>query len=137
MSNNKEFNDFKQSLIDGNEKNYGAEIREKYGDQAVDESNSKLMGLTQEQYDEGERLRLAFEETLKAAFATGDPAGELAQNACDFHRQWLCIFYPNYNKEYHKALGEMYVADERFRVNYDKLGIGCTEFLRDAINIWA
>ena len=70
----------------------------------------------------------------KAAFDTGDPAGELAQEACDLHRQWLCIFYPKYSKEYHKGLGEMYVADERFRANYDKLAPGCAKFLRDAIN---
>lgn len=39
-------------------------------------------------------------------------------------------------KEYHKGLGEFYVADERFRANYDKLASGCTEFLRDAINVY-
>jgi len=134
MSN--QFDQFKQSLIDENDRQYGAEVREKYGDQAADESNAHLKGLTQEQYDEGERLRLALEETLKAAFDTGDPAGELAQKACDLHRQWLCVFYPKYSKAYHMGLAEMYVADERFRANYDKLAPGCTEFLRDAINIY-
>ena len=83
-----------------------------------------------------ECLRISFEETLKAAFETGDPAWELAQEACDLHRQWLCIFYPKYNNEYHKGLGEMYVADERFRAIYDKLAPVCTEFLRDAINFY-
>jgi hypothetical protein len=34
------------------------------------------------------------------------------------------------------GLGEMYVADERFSANYEKLGAGCTEFLRDAINVY-
>ena len=57
------FEDFKQSLIDKNERRYGAEIREKYGDQAVDGSNARVKGLTQEQYDDGERLRLALEKT--------------------------------------------------------------------------
>jgi len=125
-----------QSLIDENERKYGAEIREKYGDRAVDESNTKLKSLAAEQYAEGERLRLAFEETLKAAFDAGDPAGALAQKACDMHRQWLHVFYPNYNAEYHKALAEMYVADERFKANYDKLAPGCAEFLCNAINIY-
>lgn len=136
MSDNEKFEGFKQSLIDENERKYGAEVRAKYGNQIVDESNAKLMGLTQQQHDESVRLCFEFEETLKAAFATGNPAGELAQKACDLHRQWLCMFYPRYNKEYHKGLGEMYVADGRFRANYDKLAPGCTEFLRDAINIY-
>ena len=136
MTDNEKFEGFKQTLIKENEQKYGAEIREKYGNSAVDESNAKLKGLTKEQYDEGERLRIQIEETLKTAFDTGDPAGDLAQKACGLHRQWLCVFYPNYSKEYHRALGEMYVADERFRANYDKIAPGCTEFLRDAINIY-
>jgi len=136
MSDHEKFEGFKQSLIDGNERKYGMEIRTKYGDGTVDETNAKLKGLTKEQYDEGERLRIEFEETLKAAFDTGGPAGELAQKACDLHRQWLCVFYPKYSKEYHKGLGEMYVADERFKANYEKLATGCTEFLRDAINVY-
>jgi DNA-binding transcriptional MerR regulator len=136
MADNEKFDGFKQSLIDENEKKYGKEIRKRYGDTAVDGSNAKLTGLTQEQYDEGERLQLLLEETLKDAFDTCDPAGELAQKACDLHRQWLCVFYPNYSKEYHKGLGEMYVTDERFCANYDKLAPGCTEFFRNAINIY-
>jgi DNA-binding transcriptional MerR regulator len=136
MPDEEKFEGFKQSLVDENERKYGKEIREKYGNKAVNESNAKLAGLTQEQYDEGERLRLKFEETLKTAFDNGDPAGDLAQAACDLHRQWLCIYYPKYGREYHKGLGEMYVTDERFRTNYDKLAPGAAEFLRDAVNIY-
>ena len=136
MSDNEKFEGFKQSLIDENERKYGGEVRAKYGDKAADESNARLKGITREQYDESERLRVEMEQTLKAAFDSGDPAGELAQKACHLHRQWLCVFYPKYSKEYHKGLGEMYVADERFRANYDKLAPGCTEFFRDAINVY-
>jgi len=136
MKDNEKFEGFKQSLVDENELKYGAEIREKYGDPVVDESNAKLKGVSKEQYAEGERLQLAYEEALKMAFDTGDPAGEPAQRACDLHRQWLCVFYPNYNKEYHIGLGEMYVSDERFKANYEKIAPGCTEFFRDSINIY-
>ena len=136
MTDTEKFEGFKQSLIDENEQKFGAELREKYGEQAIEDSNANLKGLTKEQYDKSEHLRLTLEETLKAAFNTGDPAGELAQKACDIHRQWLSIFYLNYSKEYHIGLGEMYVADERFKANYDKLAPGCTEFLRNAINIY-
>ena len=133
MQDQEKFEGFKQSLVDENEQKYGAEVREKYGDAAAQESNAKLMGLTKEQYDEGERIRIEMETALKAAFDAGDPAGELAQKACELHRRWLCVYYTKYSKEYHKGLGEMYVVDERFRANYDKLAPGCTEFLRDAI----
>jgi DNA-binding transcriptional MerR regulator len=134
MTDHEKFEGFKQSLVDENEQKYGTEIRATYGDAAMDASHARIKGLSQEQYNEGERLRVAYEEKLKAALETGDPAGELAQAACDLHRQWLTVFYPAYTKEYHKALGEMYVADERFKATYEKIAPGCAEFFRDAIN---
>ena len=136
MSDQEKFEGFKQKLIDENEQTYGEEVRAKYGDKAVDASNAQLKGLTKAQYDEGGRLRAELEQALKAAVATGDPAGELAQKACDLHKQWLCVYSPQYSREYHMGLGEMYVADERFRAYYDKLAAGCAEFLRDAINVY-
>ena len=136
MSNRSDFEGFKQSLVDENERKYGAEIRAKYGEAAVDESNANFMGLTKQRYNESERLRIEYEKALKAAFEEGDPAGCLASEACDLHRQWLSILYPKYSKNYHMALGEMYVADERFKANYEKLAAGCTEFFRAAINAY-
>jgi DNA-binding transcriptional MerR regulator len=136
MTDKEKFEGFKQTLIDENERKYGAEVRSKYGDSLVDESNEKLKGMTKEQYDESARLSQAYEEALKSAFESGDPAGEPAQTACDLHRQWLCVMYPKYSKEYHVGLAEMYVADERFKAYYDKIVPGCAEFLRDAIKIY-
>ena len=136
MSDREKFEGFKQNLIDKNEQMYGDEIREKYGDEVVNQCNVRMKNMLQEQYDEGERLRIACEDALKSAIATGDPAGELAQRACDLHRQWLTVYNPCYNKEYHKGLGEMYVADERFTANYEKIAPGCAVFLRDAINVY-
>ena len=40
MSKKEKFEDFKKSFIDKNESQYGKEIREKYGNQTVDESNA-------------------------------------------------------------------------------------------------
>ena len=136
VSDKEKFEGFKKKLVEENEVKYGKEIREKYGAETVNESNMKMLGLTWEQYQEIERLSAEFEETLAAAFAGNNPAGEMAQKACDLHRQWLCMVYSRYSKEYHMGLGEMYVSDERFRVNYDKFGKGCTEFLRDAIRVY-
>ena len=137
MTDNQKFKGFVKNLIDENEQKYGAETREKYGDNAVNKSNAKLAGITQEQYDHSEKLRQEFEETLLQAFNIGDPVGDFAMKACELHKQWLCVYYPDYSAEYHRALGEMYVVDERFRANYDKLAPNCTEFLRDAINAYA
>ena len=138
MSDEEKFKGFKQKLIDENERNYGAEVREKYGEAAADAANAKLKGMTKEQYDAMEKLSEEVNETLRAAFAEGDPAGELAQKACDLHRQWLCLHWPEgmYSKQAHLNMAEMYCADERFKAYYDAITPGCTEFLRDALAIY-
>jgi len=136
MSDKEKFEGFKQKLIDDNEKKYGKEIREKYGNEAVDKSNQKLKGMTPEQYAEGERLSEEILSTLAAAMKTGDPAGELAQKAADLHRQWLSLYWDSYTKEAHAGLAQMYVEDERFTAYYDKVQPGAAAFLRDAILIY-
>ncbi|MEA4845998.1 MAG: MerR family transcriptional regulator [Clostridiaceae bacterium] len=136
MADNEKFAGFKENLIAENEEKYGAEIREKYGSEVVERSNAKLRDMTQEQYADAERLAKAYQETLKEAFKQGDPTSELAQKACDLHRQWLCHYYDGYCKEYHMGLAEMYVNDPRFTEYYDKIAPGCAVFLRDAIMIY-
>ncbi len=138
MSDKEKFEGFKQKLVDENEKSYGKEIRGKFGDATVDASNAKVKGMSEEQYAESERLSREINESLPAAMATGNPAGELAHKVCELHKQWICIFWPDgmYTKQAHKGLGEMYVADERFKAYYDKIALGAAEFLRDALNIY-
>ncbi len=139
MSDKEKFEGFKKKLIEENEAAYGKEIREKYGDEIIDASNAKVLGMGENQWQKAQELSDSINETLKAAFEQGDPAGELAQKACDLHRQWLCMFWKEgtYSREAHKALAEGYVADERFTAYYDKIAVGCTKFLRDAIFVYA
>lgn len=137
MADREKFEGFKKSLIDENERKYGTEIREKYGNQTVDESNRKMMNMTKEQYDEFTRLGEQVIEALKEAVKTGDPASEAAQRAADLHRQWLSFTWPEYSKEAHIGLAQMYVCDERFKAYYDEKQPGGAEFLRDAILIYA
>lgn len=136
MSDKEKFEGFKQKMIEENEKKYGEEIREKYGKDVIEKSNAKFKNMTQEQYDEVTALSNQVNETLAQAFATGDPAGELAQKAADLHKQWLTYFWPEYSKEAHAGLGQMYVDDPRFTAYYDKEQPGTAEFLRDAILIY-
>lgn len=136
MSNQEKFEGFKQKMIDENEKKYGEEIRAKYGNDQVDKSNKKFKNMTQEQYEEVEKLSEELMETLKEALATGNPAGEIAQRAADLHRKWLCFYWDSYSKEAHAGLAQMYVDDERFTAYYDRINPGSAEFLRDAIFIY-
>lgn len=136
MTDREKFEGFKQKLIDDNEKQYGKEIREKYGDEQVEMSNRKVKNMTEEQYAQVEKLSAELMDTLKEAYKTGDPSGELAQKAADLHRQWLCYFWDSYTKEAHAGIAQMYVDDARFTAYYDKEQPGTAEFLRDAVLIY-
>jgi DNA-binding transcriptional MerR regulator len=136
MTNNEKFEGFKQKLIDDNEKTYGKEIREKYGDDTVNKSNEKVKNMAQAQHEEVTRLTEEVTKTLAEAFKTGDPSSELAQKAADLHKQWLTYYWSEYSKEAHAGLAQMYVDDERFTAYYDKDVQGTAEFLRDAVHIY-
>jgi hypothetical protein len=136
MSDKERFEGFKQNLTDDNEKKYGKEIREKYGDETVNRSNEKIKNMTPEEYAAISQLGNEVMETLHAAFLSGDPSGELAQKAADLHRQWLSFYWDGYTKEAHAGIAQMYVDDKRFTAYYDKEHPGTAEFLRDAILIF-
>jgi DNA-binding transcriptional MerR regulator len=136
MSDKEKFEGFKQKLVDDNEKKYGKEVREKYGEDTVNKSNAKVKNMSQEQYDEVTKLANELTETLQATFQSGDPAGELAQRAADLHRQWLSFYWDSYTKEAHAGVAQMYVDDERFTAYYDKVQPGTAVFLRDAVHIY-
>ncbi len=127
------FEGFKKRMIDENEKKYGGEVREKYGDKAVNISNKKFMDMSKKDYEKTKILENDLYETLKSAMDTNDPTGKIAQRAADLHRQWLMIYWDVYNKESHSMLAQMYVEDERFKKFYDDIRPGMAEFLKEAI----
>lgn len=133
MSAEEKFEGFKKSIIEENEKKYGAEIREKYGDYKVEESYKKLGNLTKEQWDEAQILASEINEKLKEAIKVGEPKSEEARDIVEMHKRWLS-FFGNYPVQAHLGLGQMYVDDERFTAYYDNAaGEGAAVFLRDSI----
>lgn len=136
MTNKEKFEGFKKKLIEENEKKYGTEVREKYGEEAAKKSNELFMNMTEEQYNELQELGNSVLQTLKEAYATKDPAGELGQKAAKLHAKWITFCWGSYNKEAHANLTQMYVDDERFKAYYDKEQPGAAEFLRDAVWIY-
>jgi DNA-binding transcriptional MerR regulator len=136
MSDQEKFEGFKKKMIQENEEAYGEEIRQKYGDDVVNQSNQKFQGMKPEEYEEMTRLSAKITEKLEAAFQTGDPGSGFAQEAADLHRRWLSYFWKEYSKEAHAGLGQMYVDDPRFTAYYDKNQPGTAAFLRDAILIY-
>lgn len=136
MTDKEKFEGFKQNMIDNNEKQYGKEIREKYGVEKVEKSNQIIKSKTEEEFKEIEQLANEINKNLKIAFEIGDPNSEIAQTACKLHKQWLTFYWKDYSKEAHIGIANTYVQDERFKEYYDKIAPGCAEFLRDAIIIY-
>ncbi|KMK94726.1 MerR family transcriptional regulator [Rossellomorea marisflavi] len=133
MSDREKFEGFKKRLVDINEKEYGKEIREKYGDESIDASNQQLLSMDKETYEETKHLEEQMIALLKIAHEKGDATGEEAQEAAQLHKEWITRQWGHYNREAHKGLVQMYVDDERFRSYYDKYQNGMAEFLRDAV----
>ncbi|MEW4219611.1 MerR family transcriptional regulator [Rossellomorea marisflavi] len=133
MSDREKFEGFKKRLVDINEKEYGKEIWEKYGDESIDASNQQLLSMDKETYEETKHLEEQMIALLKIAHEKGDATGEEAQEAAQLHKEWITRQWGHYNREAHKGLVQMYVDDERFRSYYDKYQNGMAEFLRDAV----
>ncbi|WP_138493794.1 MerR family transcriptional regulator [Paenibacillus pinistramenti] len=136
MTDKEKFEGFKDQMIEENERKFGREIREQYGDQAVEASNAKLKGMSPQEMGEAERLAKELAGLLAEAVKTGDPGGELGQQAAELHKRWLMFYWPEYSRKAHAGLADLYVNDERFTAYYDKEQPGTAAFLRDAIHIY-
>ena len=135
MADKEKFEGFKKKLIEDNESSYGKEVREKYGDKAVEESNAKTMNLSREEYDAMQALGEEILSNLASAVSeSADPSGELGLKIAELHKKWLGHTWAAYNPEAHKGLVQMYIDDPRFTSFYDDKVPGCAQFLRDAVH---
>lgn len=136
MGDKEKLESFKRKLIKHNEDDFGLEIREKYGDKAVDFSNARLMNMTEQSYHQMELITKKLNKTLKDAVNAGNPSGDLAMKACELHRIWLTYFWNDYSKEAHLNIVKMYVEDSRFTDYYETIAPNAVQFLKDAVEIY-
>ena len=134
MSDEAKFEAFKRRAVEENEARYGAEIREKYGDEEAERASRDILDLTPERYqswkDTGEAIQRKLEEAVRSG---ADPSGEAGRALAELHRAWLSFGSSHYDPARHRGLAELYVQDERFTAYYDKSVPGCARFLRDAV----
>ncbi|MFD1363618.1 MerR family transcriptional regulator [Lentibacillus salinarum] len=114
---------------------YEQEARERWGDEAVDESNNKINKMSN---DEQKALGEEFDQIYRdlAAIRHQAPDSDEAQAGIKVWYDYLNKI-GNYSLEAFKGLGQMYVDDERFTKNIDKYGDGLAEFMRDAMAVYA
>ncbi|HVX44175.1 MAG TPA: TipAS antibiotic-recognition domain-containing protein [Mycobacteriales bacterium] len=114
-------------------KKYEAEARERWGDEAVDESNRRYEALTDQQkadlQAEHEAVVVGLADSLGAGIPADDPQ---TLDLVDRHYRWMSTFR-DVSAEGYLCLGTMYVEDSRFTQNYDKHRPGTAAYLREAI----
>ena len=138
MSDEKKFEALKKQAVAENEKVYGQEIRQKYGNKEVDAANKAVMGLTQDQYREWTELGDEIQRRLEKAVRAGiTPDSQEGKAVTGLHKRWLILSGTSYDPKKHRGIAELYVSDPRFTAYYDQNIPGCAQFLRDAVQRWA
>lgn len=134
MTDKEKFESFKKNLVDENEKNYGKEIREKYGNDSVDESNKMMLNMSEEDYkmfkELEENILTLVEKCVKENL---DLDSKEAIELANLHQKWIKMTWNKYSVEAHKSLAMMYTMDERFKEYYDRNIKGCADYLSMAI----
>lgn len=136
MSDAEKFECFKRNVIKENEAHHGAEVRAKYGDAAMEQTNARVAGLTREQYCAMTALEEEIRAKLEAAVRAGaHPAGEVGLDVAMCHKTWLSYGWDGsqYSPEAHRGLAALYTEDDRFTSYYDRTVPGCAAFLRASI----
>ncbi|MBV9793127.1 MAG: MerR family transcriptional regulator [Actinobacteria bacterium] len=119
-----------------NPADYDDEARARWPDQ-YEQAQPVVRGRTAEQQEAEQQeltaqmIRMA--ELMTAGKAAADPE---VQAEVDRHYRWVARYWTP-NAAAYRNLGQLYVDDERFRANYDKITPGLAAYQRDAMAIYA
>ena len=113
---------------------YEAEVEERWGGDALDESRRRVKGYTAEDWKRWKAENAAIYGDAAAAMRRGiDPASAEAMQIAERHRLSIDTWFYPCSRGMHAGLADMYEADERFRASIDTAGEGLTTFLAAAI----
>ncbi|WP_406104981.1 MerR family transcriptional regulator [Streptomyces sp. NBC_01003] len=114
---------------------YAQEAEERWGGtDTYAESQRRAARYTKDDWKRMQAEVADWGERYDALMAAGEPAtGERAMDMAEEHRQHITKWFYECSFEIHCGLGEMYVADERFKEFYESMRPGLAEHLRDAI----
>ncbi|GAB1328371.1 MerR family transcriptional regulator [Streptomyces sennicomposti] len=114
---------------------YAEEAEHRWGGtEAYAESQRRAARYTKEDWKRVKAEADEWGERYAAVVAAGEPpTGEAAMDLAEEHRRHIGTYYFACPYEMHRCLGEMYVADERFKAFYDSLRPGLAEHLKDAV----
>ena len=118
-------------------KNYETEVRERYGNtNAYREHEKKTKNYTKEKWAEvNDGLMAIFAEFAACKQSSANSYSAEAQGLVAKLQAHITANYYTCTDEILAGLGQMYVADERFKKNIDKYGEGTAEFAAEAIKV--
>ncbi|WP_405491558.1 MerR family transcriptional regulator [Streptomyces sp. NBC_00096] len=98
------------------------------------ESQRRSAGHTKDDWQRMQDQAADWGARYRALMEAGESAGgERAMDLAEEHRLHICTWFYDCSYEIHTGLGEMYVADERFKGFYDSVHPGLALHLRDSI----
>ncbi len=114
---------------------YEEEARERWGHtDAYRESTRRAAGYGEREWGEINAESQEIAQAFAQALAAGEPAdGAVARGLAERHRQQISQWFYPCSLEMHRGLGELYVADQRFARNYDRVAPGLAAYVRRAI----
>jgi hypothetical protein len=119
-------------------KNYSTEIRSRWGNtDAYREHEQKTKNYTKEKWAEAnDGLMAIFAEFAELKDGGASAKSVEAQALVEKLQVHITENYYTCTDEILSGLGIMYVADERFKNNIDKYGVGTAEFVSNAIVVF-
>ena len=114
---------------------YEDEARERWGHtDAYRESTRRAAGYGEAEWRTIREESEAIVRDFAALAAAGEPAdGARARAVAERHRQHISRWFYECPPAMHRGLGQMYVTDERFARNYEKVADGLAAYVRDAM----
>lgn len=136
MNKEEMFKGFDSTNIDEHKAKYAEEAKKLYGStDAYKESKRRTSKYSKNDWNN--MMEEVNEIYRKLALVMDkSPEDEVVQGIVQEWRDHITNNYYNCTIEIFSGLGQMYVADERFKNNIDKFGDGLAEFLSNAIKIY-
>lgn len=131
-------NTFNNNEYEAARKQYADEAKQRWGNtDAYKESEQKTADYSADKWnDVNAGLNAVLAEFAVALKGGAVPESEIAQSLVKKLQQYITDNFYTCTNEILAGLGQMYVADDRFKSNIDKNGAGTAEFISEAIRIY-
>jgi len=125
-------------MNDNTQNPYEEEARARWGNtKAFKQSEIRVKKMGEEGLKKAMEENGKITEEMAECMKSGEKSeSERAQKLIARHYEWLRNFYDP-TPEMYRGLAEMYMTDERFKANYEKVAEGLAEYMKEAMMEYA